>query len=242
MPSSSLNAHVIVLHVAKGYEDRRRHIESLSRRFGFEFRFMLDGDRDTLTSEILDRYFTGEMHVADNRTSCAYKHLLAYRMIIEENLAGALILEDDVLLYRKFPEIFNRSLAELKNRGIDDALISYEDTRLRFVPRSRRRKGQLLYQAEKDRFAACYYVSQKAARLLLERACAEKMGLPVDLFHCDCIRRAGLNYLWCQPAVASQGSFSGKFHSSLSHRYPAVLTPFVWRFKLTYKRMLYFLR
>ena len=45
-----------------------------------------------------------------------------------------------------------------------------------------------------------------------------------------------------QPAIATQGSFTGLFPSSLSTRYSRLMTPLVWRLKLGYRKLLYRLR
>ena len=51
-----------------------------------------------------------------------------------------------------------------------------------------------------------------------------------------------LHYWWMQPAIATQGSFTGLFPSSLSTRYSRLMTPLVWRLKLGYRKLLYRLR
>ena len=93
---------LLVLHVRKGYEDREAHIRNQLNRRGLPFQFILDGDRDDLSPEVLDRYFTGQMHQPSAATSCAMKHLLACQYIIGHELEGAVVLEDDMILYKNF--------------------------------------------------------------------------------------------------------------------------------------------
>lgn len=242
MTQQPIAASVLVIHVSKGYEERLKHIERLSALHRFKYTLILDGDKDTLTASMLSKWFSEDMLKPSGAVSCAYKHLLAYRHIIENSLPGALILEDDVVLFRKFNETFNRSLKELSDRGITQALISYEDSRLRFVERSRRIKGQLLYDADKDRFAACYYITHEAAQLLLDKAEQDKIHQPIDIFHASCIKEFGLNYMWCQPAIASQGTNYGKFASGISTKHYSRYSGLKWKIKLNYRKLLYFLR
>ena len=48
-------------------------------------------------------------------------------------------------------------------------------------------------------------------------------------------------YLWCHPTIASQGSFTGAFSSSLSHKND-MLIRLRWSLKKNYKTFLYWLR
>lgn len=106
---------VFVMHVKKGYEERRAHIENMLERLGIDCEFMLDGDIEDLSSEVIHRYFTGTvMSGKTPGTSCALKHLLTYRTIIERNMNGALILEDDIRLSRNFVKVFNKTMDELE--------------------------------------------------------------------------------------------------------------------------------
>ena len=68
-----------------------------------------------------------------------------------------------------------------------------------------------------------------------------KCSLPIDLMHSLLIKQNGFPYYWCQPTIATQGSFTGKFHSSLSVREELGIKIF-WKLKLAYKKFLYFLR
>lgn len=235
---------VFVLHVAHGFEDRARHIDSMLERLGIPFEYILRGDIPDVTLAVLDEYFKGVKpgafgSVADKFTSCTYKHLIACEEIVKRNLPGALVLEDDIVLHRNFVPVFRNAVKELEAMPDAPSIISFEDTRLRFVPRSKREKGKLLYPGICDRMAGCIYVSNAGARLVLDYAREHGMHLPIDNFHDFLLRKGLLRYLWCQPTVACQGSFTGLFTSSLSKRYSRIVTPLVWQFKLAWHKMLY---
>ena len=48
-------------------------------------------------------------------------------------------------------------------------LISYEDSSLRFIPRSQREKNRKLYPAPKGRMAGAYFINRIAAQSVIDR-------------------------------------------------------------------------
>ena len=233
---------VFVLHVKRGYEQRAAHIEQMLGEMRIPFDYILDGDIPDLTDEVLHRFFVGQMQARTAQASCTYKHILACQAILAQNLEGALVLEDDICLNRRhFIEIFNLSVEELKAETNEPAMISYEDTRLRFVPRSLRQKGKVIYLGDRDRMAGAYYLNRRAAELMLSYAQSHRLDLPCDLIYCRLLREGVLRYYWCHPTVASQGSHTGKFVSSLNFS-KGVFHPLAWQLKLAYRKLLYYLR
>lgn len=241
---SYLPAKVLVLHVKTGFEDREQHICQMLEAMNINFEFLLDGDMEDLCSEVLDRYFTGKMKQVAPAVSCAMKHLLAYEQIVEQQLPGALVLEDDMVLYKSFHKVFDECMNEMTYNDIDDALISFEDSTLCFVPGSQRQRNRHLYLAPKDRFTGCYYITFRTAKRILDYVSINKCDTAIDLFHKALIARIGLPYYWCHPCIATQGTHTGLFPSSISaksakkQRYRA----YTWHIKLAYKKILYLLR
>lgn len=228
---------IYVLHVRQGYDERALHIETMMERLGLTFEYILDGDKADLDQETLQRWFSGSMRQIQSATSCAYKHLIACMLILERQLAGALILEDDIVLSDNYATVAAATIAELPDDSA--AIISYEDTRLRFVPRSRRRPGKYLYEGDRDRFTGALYVNASAARTILENAAAGDLDCPIDIFHRRLLDKGLLKYYWSHPCTASQGSFNGLFSTSISGNHSTVL---LWKLKRIYKRLLYNLR
>lgn len=229
---------IFVLHVAKGYEERAEHIGNMMHSLGLGFEFITDGDIPTLTPEVMERYFAPGscMATPSAAVSCAYKHLLACEKIVSDKLDGALVLEDDIVLLPRFKEIFAQSLEELPDAP---AIVNYEDTRLRFVPRSKRVKDRVLYPGDRNRFAGAYYVNREGAKAILTAAREEKLDRPIDLYHRHLLDNGKIAYLWCEPCIASQGSFNGGFSSSLSADRGSAA---VWKAKRLYRRLLYWFR
>ena len=124
---------------------------------GMYFTYILKGDVEEIDDAVLSRYFKDgrdNMYRATPITSCALKHLYAYEHILDNDLPGALILEDDAILDKGFTRKFDQSLKEYEDRWASEpVIISYENSALVFVPRSQRKAGQMLYPGDKDRYA-----------------------------------------------------------------------------------------
>ena len=241
----ALNCTTLVLHVKEGYEDRRIHMERMLKAHGISFEYILDGDMCDITEEILDRYFTSEtMHQVSPHTSCALKHLYACEYIVKNNLKGALVLEDDMELYANFDTVFGKCLEEIDRRQLQAPLVAFDDSNLRFVPRSQRRKGIFLYPAQRDRYTGCLYYSYGVAKQILDYVAEHKCDLFIDGFHTALIGRIGLHYYWSHPTIASQGTHNGLFASSINADYARKqgYRARAWYFKLLYKKLLYFFR
>ena len=228
-----------------GYEDREAHINAMLHEHGIPFEYMLRGDIADLGDGLAERFLAPAIGIPRAAQSCAVKHLLIYEDIVRRDLPGALVLEDDIVFLPRFDKIFEQSMRELPRYdagGTAPVLISYEDTRLRFVERSRREKGRVLYPGDRDRMAGCYYINRAAAALILDTLRAEGgLTMPMDLYHNELLRRGELQYLWCQPTIARQGSHNGMFRSALNDTKTRT-DELKWKLRYWYRRLLYFLR
>lgn len=236
---------VLVIHAAK-LKERGEFVDRMLRGIGMDYEFISAADLEDLSKDMLCMYFSHGEEMAAKllpRYSCATKHLLAYEKIVNEGMDGALILEDDIVLHDDFLKYFNKSIDEFKMRfsGMP-VMISYEDSSLQFVPRSMRKKGQLLYYGKKDRMAGAYYMSRKCAEVILDDLRTNKCPTTdADTYHYNLLKRGVIKYLWCQPALATQGSFTGQFKSTLSSKKDRMIV-FRWWFKKNYKKLLYWFR
>lgn len=236
--------HILVLHVKNGYDDRKAHIDKMMEEWGFNFHYILDGDKSDLTQERFDRYFAESMKVADAVTSCCMKHFLAYEYIKENCPEGALIVEDDMIFYKNFAKVFGECMEEIETRGIKNALFSFEDSTLQFVKGSERIKGQHLYKKNKDRFTGCFFCMQETAKSILDYIEKNKCDIAIDLFHTKLEHEGVIEYYWCDPCIATQGSHVGLFPSSINEKSAKKQTyrKYTWGLKLAYKKLLYRLR
>lgn len=234
----------LVIHAAK-LKERGENIDRMLRGIGMDYEFISEGDADQLTDELIDKYLADgpeDLHKKSPRASCTIKHFLAYEKIVAEGMEGALVLEDDIVLHDNFMPRFEKSIEEYrehyKGRNV---LISYEDSSLQFVPRSKREKDRMLYPGKKDRMAGAYFVSLHAAKTILDCLKQQPTAIPVDCYHYELLKKGVIDYLWCQPALATQGSFTGQFRSSLSKKKDTMIVV-RWWFKKNYKKLLYWLR
>ena len=236
-PAATLDVvRVYVIHVRKGAEDRAAFIEQQLARLGIQFEYVLDGDRDQLSPEVMARWFRGAMAAPTADTSCSFKHLTACERIVRDGHDTALVLEDDIVLPAHFVEALNRSIGELRSRadaspGI--AYISLENTGLEtFVPPV---GGQTLVRADHGRAAGAYWLSRGAAERLLHRAERERLEEPFDHFQNRLARSGEMQLWWRHPAIAEQGSHNGMFNSMLAPERGGPLRRLKWLARKTWQ-------
>ena len=237
---------VLVIHV-RGQEERKTFVLHQLETVGLPYHFILDGNVEDLTPEVIDRYFIDDgmpdtMHGPFPRTSCALKHLLATQYILDHPLEGALIVEDDIYFYPSFRTLFAQSLKELEQsyRG-QPVIVNYEESSLLLVPRSQRVKGQILYPAVRDRYAGCYYLNREAAQVIMDEVRTHKVGLTSDRFHNMLMEQGRLVSLWSHPCLACQCSADGSMPTMIPTK-PRPLKRLKWFYKRAYRHMLYYFR
>lgn len=236
---------IFVPHVKKNYEDRELHIDDMMSRMGLEFEYMLDGDISDIEqdSDMLSRYFDNRMLVPSAAVSCAVKHLLIYEKMVEQNIASALILEDDIFLSENFVEIFGHSMTQSREFDFPFYIV-YEATHLKFVPRSQRRHGVVIYPIEGVQCTGAYYINLATAAAILNQLKLEKCSLPIDIYLEKLNREGHFKTYWCHPAIAQQGSHNGMMTSSISPpRKESLSVTRIKRYLTTkYKSVLYYFR
>jgi len=103
--------------------------------------FMHKGDLETITEDVLIKYFGGEFNSSSPAVSCAYKHILVYFETANNNQNKySLILEDDTFLNANFCANLRSLLSEIKQRRLENFIISLEDSNLKYVKGSERKK------------------------------------------------------------------------------------------------------
>lgn len=232
---------LLIIHV-KGQHSREAFIERQLAAVNMPYRYILDGNKEDLTPEILDTWFSGGMHSVGPAASCTYKHLLAYSHIVDNSLDGALVIEDDLRFYPRFKDYFSKSLDEIRTSHASEPLIAnYEESSLMLIPRSKRIKGTILHRAERDRFAGCYYINRAAAEVVLAYVREHKADRPIDRMHSLLTEKGLVNYYWSHPCLACQCSCDGTMPTMIPTR-PRPLKRLKWLYKRIYKHLLYALR
>lgn len=235
---------ILVIH-AKHLTERLQHMEQQLKDWPGKVAYILDDDKNELTDELMAAYIKPGCEL-DNRsgaTSCAIKHLHACEYIVDHHLEGALVLEDDIVLHDHFTEDFQQTMAEYEQKHAQQpVIISYEDSSLLFIPRSRRVKGQWLYEAPhgRVRFNGAIYINQRAAKAIVDDVRKNKCDIAVDHYYMHLYKKGVLQMLWCEPSIATQGSFSGTFISSMGQI--RNFEGLRWKLKYVYKRLIYWFR
>lgn len=238
--------HILVVHV-RGQEERKAFVQKQLERLGMPSHYILEGNVEDITPEILERYFANDgkpntMYGQFPRTSCTYKHLMATQYILDHDLDGALIIEDDLRFYPSFKRLFKESLNECADKYADTpVIINYEESSLMFVPRSQRVKGQMLYPASRGRYAGCYYLNRQGAQVIMDYVATHKNDRIIDLWHNLPIQEGLLTSLWSHPCLACQCSADGSMPTMIPTK-PKPLKRLKWFFKRFYKHLLYFFR
>lgn len=246
MEDTEQDTHILVIHV-RGNDTRKQYMEKQLETLGYPYHFILDGNIEDLTFDIIDNYFIDNgnadtMYGAFPKTSCAYKHILAMKYILENNLKGALIIEDDLRIKRNFKEVFAQSIAEYKKYHYQEPFIAnYEESSLMLVPKSKRKKGKILYKATRDRFAGCLYINAIAATVILQYIDKHKSRYASDELHNHLIKQGIINYYWSHPCIACQCSCDGSMPTMIPTK-PRPLKRLKWLYKKIYKHFLYWIR
>ncbi|MGC9402597.1 glycosyltransferase family 25 protein [Vibrio genomosp. F10 str. 9ZC157] len=201
-----------VIHVSKGYEERRKHIDKhLPERGITDYEYMLRGDIDDLSDEIRNEFFDDSLRLPEK--SCFYKHYLVMKKVIEEQIPQVLVLEDDALLVKGFDSQLKRILKEME--GKTNYLVNIEDA-ASSVPYSYREKDQLTYSCKTNKLTGGLVYDISFAKKLVSYIESSPVCAPIDGFIGNENDRLGYSIHWCQPPLVSQGSKNGMFASELN--------------------------
>ncbi|MCK6263271.1 glycosyltransferase family 25 protein [Vibrio sp. ZSDE26] len=221
-----------VIHVSKGYEDRRKHIDShLPERGITDYEYMLRGDIDDLSDDIRNHFFGESMSLPEK--SCFYKHYLVMKRVVEEKIPQVLVLEDDALLEPDFLD--QLSLISLELRKQSKYLVNIEEASS-LVPVSIRVPKQKLYLCEVNKLAGGLIYDYSMAEAVVTYVESYTQDAPIDTTLGKLRHLLGYNLFWVHPPLVKQGSKSGLFDSELSGRKAGFYTAFRAWFKDNYKK------
>lgn len=227
---------VYVVHVRSNKERERHMINELGAK-DISFEFMNDGDIPDLTQALLDEYLSGEMsNKIGPEQSCAIKHLKIYERMIENNVARALILEDDVFLSDGFVEAANQVIQEWSQiEDANHALINLEASALNLVPNKERVEGKFIYSAKSGRCAGAYLMSLELAKSIIEEVKKNGCHQPIDWYHNHLANQGILSHYWSHPTIVVQGSHSGQMDSLIDHKKKGLFQQLLWKAGRWYK-------
>jgi GR25 family glycosyltransferase involved in LPS biosynthesis len=230
-----------VVHV-RGNTQREQLVRRELAKAGLKPHFILEGNREDLSQELLRTWFSGKFQEPSPDSSCVYKHFKAYERLLESQDSHALVFEDDILLYQDFADMLERVQTEIQQRGLCGYLISLEDSALRYVAGRKRRKDQVLYREAHGRMAGAILIDRLAAEALLQRASQVKCATPVDWFHNAAADAGQIQIYWLHPPICVQASHNGALKSILDDKTAGSWRKVSFTLQRWYKQLLYLFR
>lgn len=224
--------NIFIIHVSKGYEERREHIDSHLPQKGFRhYEYMLDGDIKDLTPEILKKYFSNSNNLAEK--SCAYKHIRVYEEMVVRNIETALVFEDDAFLTNNALEQLKKIEKEMVNER--NYIVNIEQSN-RSVPLYYKKKQKLCYLASHTKRCGGYIIHLDVAKKFVQFFESNTTAMPSDTFQTHMREELQYNTFWMDPPIVQQGSKDGTFESELSGRKKSRYTAFSSVFRDFYQR------
>lgn len=207
-----------VLHVKKGFEEREKSIVAQFEKLSLSFTWILDFDIPELGREVLEKYRYHGSQLRDAEISCCLKHIAAWEKIAAGSHDGGFVFEDDALIdCGKFEEIVMAAIAEFNSDRLEVGCLCLGDGCAMHVPWTKLKRGKRLYRAEQVRAADSYWLTRKAARLMLERLNNNGFFLPADHLITKIAAELHIPIFWVEPTVVCQGSHTGRFRSTIQN-------------------------
>jgi glycosyl transferase, family 25 len=204
---------VYVIHVAK-FTDRAAHIRAELGRFEIPFEFVLPHDADDLDAGTLKRFLVPGGRLASRDLSLILKHMEAFRRLLAGGHQLALVLEDDVVLDKRFNQELSAIVEE--SRAFNGPFtIQIGCANNMFVPGHRLRPGQRLYEACEVRATDSFLINAAAARIRLDWLESHQFDRPVGHLFNQIDAEEKIKIYWSEPAIVEQGSMNGLFPTAL---------------------------
>jgi len=195
----------------KSFTDRHKHIEKLSRSFGFQFKYIFDYDADELTETDWERV---DPDMNPKSVSNALKHVEAQKLLIESGRKAGLVLEDDVILFDGFMDNLVRTIELLGQEkdgwlvflgGADNKIDSRftESAELRLIENPISTAEAYLIDV-----AGCVRRQEWFSSHVIDRQADHQLKL-ID-------QSLGIrHFFWTSIPLATQGSITGQFSTAL---------------------------
>ncbi|WP_256010766.1 glycosyltransferase family 25 protein [Desertivirga xinjiangensis] len=228
---------VYIVHGITGYEEREQFLNNHLRNLNFDFQFVTESLDKTQNELWIRQYFISDIRdvLTNGPLFCTLVHILCYEMIVKANKPYAIIFENDVCFLGDFSRDIRNIIKEADS--LDEGfIVSLENSTLKFPSLRETKKSRHLYPAKMGRCAAAYLVDQQAVKNMLNRLKVIKCDKVIDWWHNDLINEGVIRMYWAHPPLIEQGSFNGKYTSSIASRSDGRIRSFRWRFQKFYKR------
>ena len=207
---------VYVLSV-KSFTERHANINTQAAKLGLNIEYIWDFDASELTEKDFQKCNTDIL--PPESISLVLKHFEAHRRLAQSNVNTALILEDDAILFKGFKSGLEKYVA-LSNQMPEPHLIFFggADNRMpeKFLTAANKNYGQ-----ENDLIehpistAEAYLTSKRTAKMRIDWLMKNKIELPADHLFQHIDPQLGIKHFWPPSPLATQGSITGQFRSTL---------------------------
>lgn len=153
--------------------DRRKYMQALLKDFPYPWEFFeaVDGREIKNLSEVYNEtkaiHFSGKA-LTRGEVGCALSHLDIYKKMIDENIDKALILEDDIILEKKFLELI--TVLNKKKLHNDVILLGQSDDKaiIKFFGEKITDKYKLLQVVHSGYGTYAYMIDIEAAKKIIK--------------------------------------------------------------------------
>lgn len=194
----------------KTFTERHDHIRRLAQLHSFSFEFVFDYDADELSDNDWRRIGRS---MSPQCASTVLKHIECQKRLCQTDCNMALVLEDDVLLFRGFVESVSQIVAATqKLRPGWLVFLGGADNKLddRFFDS---KKLELIDHPIST--AEAYLIDRVGAEARLAYLEGKKIDLPADHQLRAIDEYLGISQFWSSEPLATQGSITGLFKTSL---------------------------
>ena len=161
-------------------------------------------NKNELTNTLINKIYIKKEDLKLGEISCTYKHYLALKNIVENNIEIGIIMEDNIEFNtNNFPKKLNNYLEQLPN----DWDILFEGDTLKYIEKKTRsdlliykKKNEVTSQCHGGTNAAnCYIIPLKTAKLFYNDFLP--FNNVIDHYMNNLLRKYNLNSYWVVPPV-----------------------------------------
>lgn len=211
MPSALDSLLVFIISVT-GFSERQASIRKQCEKLGLTPIFIFDYDPDETSTQT---EFKISSSLPPASQSAVLKHLRAQELLIDSKAEQryALVLEDDALLFDDFHQGLTNAIHFLEHSAHPLTIfLGGADNKVKWPNRI---EGKHAIAKGRLTTAEAYLIEKKASKKRLDWVNENGIQFPADhlLTHIDNI--LSIDQYRCLPPVATQGSITGKFKTTL---------------------------
>lgn len=204
-----------------GDEKRKKRLENEFEKWSFDaskIKWVLGNNKNDLTTELIKNIVLQKESISNGQKtgildrkgaiSCAYKHYLCLKDIVDNNYDYGVIIEDNVFFTDDLPLNIPTYIEQLNNvYGKWDILFNHYNETWAKYDYEKKRDGLFVYPKSNDINHRCHGGSKSANCYLLNYNCAKKLYdnfLPFNNAPCahynSLFRKIGIKSFWVEPS------------------------------------------